>query len=69
MRLPELDVLSGDLARRLAPIAGFRNVLVHGYAGIDWDEVYGNFGRLSELQPFAGRTSSWIEAESKGESA
>ena len=39
MRMAELDVLPAELARKLAPLAGFRNVLAHQYAGIDWDEV------------------------------
>lgn len=30
-RMAELGVLPGDLALRLRPMAGFRNVLVHGY--------------------------------------
>ncbi|MFP4027790.1 MAG: type VII toxin-antitoxin system HepT family RNase toxin [Candidatus Brocadiia bacterium] len=52
LRLGELDVISDDLARTLAPLAGFRNALVHEYAKVDWDEVYGNFDRLSDLEDF-----------------
>jgi uncharacterized protein YutE (UPF0331/DUF86 family) len=34
-RLAELSVLPADFAARLRPIAGFRNVLVHGYLQVD----------------------------------
>lgn len=40
LRLGEIGVLPMDFARRFAPIAGFRNVLVHEYPAIDWNEVY-----------------------------
>src|SRR5512138_3181481 len=39
LRLGELGVLPAAMARQLAPLAGFRNILVHEYVGIDWDEV------------------------------
>lgn len=34
-RLAELSVLPAQFASRLRPIAGFRNVLVHGYLQVD----------------------------------
>jgi uncharacterized protein YutE (UPF0331/DUF86 family) len=40
--LGELGVLPADFARRFRGVAGFRNVLVHGYLGVD-------AGRLHEL--------------------
>lgn len=59
-RLGEIGVLPGQLAQRLAPMAGFRNVLVHEYAGIDWDEVYASFERLDELRAFARHVAAWM---------
>lgn len=38
----EIGVLPVDFARQLAPPAGFRNILIHEYLGIDWDRVYQN---------------------------
>lgn len=35
LRMGELEVLQADFARRLAPVAGFRNVLVHEYVAVD----------------------------------
>ena len=34
-RLAELSVLPAQFASRLRPLAGFRNVLVHGYLEVD----------------------------------
>jgi len=34
-RLEELGVLPGEFARRFRSVAGFRNVLVHGYLEVD----------------------------------
>lgn len=52
LRLGEIDVLPVQLSRRLAPIAGFRNILVHQYTGIDWDTVYKSMQDLSDLSEF-----------------
>ena len=35
LRLAELNVLPGEFAERLAPLAGFRNILVHEYIAVD----------------------------------
>lgn len=35
LRMGELGVLSVDFAKHIAPIAGFRNILVHEYLDID----------------------------------
>jgi uncharacterized protein YutE (UPF0331/DUF86 family) len=40
LRLGDLGVLSPDLARQIAPSAGFRNVLVHEYDEVDPAKVY-----------------------------
>lgn len=35
LRMGELEVLSADFALQLAPLAGFRNILIHEYLIID----------------------------------
>jgi uncharacterized protein YutE (UPF0331/DUF86 family)/predicted nucleotidyltransferase len=53
-RLAELDVLPRDFASRLRAIAGFRNVLVHGYLQVDLDIVAGILReKLSDFEAFA----------------
>jgi len=60
MRMGDLAVLSPAFATHLAPLAGFRNVLVHEYTGIDWNEVYDNLQRLDDLRVFADAVRSWM---------
>jgi uncharacterized protein YutE (UPF0331/DUF86 family) len=59
LRLSELGVLPADFAEQLAPIAGFRNILIHEYLAVDWDEVYKNLQRIDELYQFSEYVRAW----------
>ena len=59
-RMGELGVLQADFARQLAPVAGFRNVLVHEYVAVDWHEVYDALHRLEDFERFAGSVRRWL---------
>jgi uncharacterized protein YutE (UPF0331/DUF86 family) len=61
IRLGELGILSPDFARRFAPIAGLRNVLVHEYAGINWDEVYARLQDLSDVRHFREAVLTYLK--------
>ncbi|MBI4318847.1 MAG: DUF86 domain-containing protein [Chloroflexi bacterium] len=63
LRLGQLGVLPPGFARKLAPIAAFRNVLVHEYVGIDWGEVYSNLQQLDDLTRFAELIRQWLSKE------
>lgn len=56
----ELGILSVDFANRLAPLAGFRNALIHEYIGINWDLVYKNLQNLDDLVLFANEIRNWL---------
>jgi uncharacterized protein YutE (UPF0331/DUF86 family) len=56
----ELGILPADFARQLAPLAGFRNILIHEYLGIDWDLVYKNLQNLDDLVRFAEDIRRWL---------
>ena len=60
LRMGELGVLQADFARRLAPVAGFRNVLVQEHVAVDWDEVYDALHRLEDFERFAGSVRRWM---------
>jgi uncharacterized protein YutE (UPF0331/DUF86 family) len=60
LRMAELGVLPADLAQRLAPLAGFRNILIHEYLAVDWDEVYANLTDLNDLEQFASLIRAWL---------
>jgi uncharacterized protein YutE (UPF0331/DUF86 family) len=68
LRMGELGVIPPDFARHLAPLAGFRNILVHEYLSVDWDEVYRNLQQLEDLERFAGLIRRWLRqrAEERG---
>ena len=56
----ELNILPADFARQIAPLAGFRNVLVHEYLGVEWDLVYANLQKLSDLLTFRDHIRQWL---------
>ena len=60
LRMGVLGVLPPDFAGRLAPIAGLRNILIHKYLTVDWDEVYTNLAKLDDLSHFANLIRRWF---------
>ena len=59
--LGKVGILPQTLADRLAPIAGFRNILVHEYLEIDWNEVLHNLQRMGDLHDFMGHIKTWLK--------
>jgi len=54
-RLGEMGVLPPEFLRRFRPIAGFRNVIVHGYLAVDPDIVHRLLNeQLEDFAEFAG---------------
>src|SRR3990172_7136634 len=47
-------VLHAPLGERLLKVAGFRNILVHEYAAVDYALVHEKLGQLDDLAAFAG---------------
>lgn len=60
VRVGELGVLPPAFARKLAPIAGFRNILAHEYISVDWDQVYERLTQLDDLTHFACLVRGWL---------
>lgn len=67
LRLGEAGTLPVDLARRLAPLAGFRNILVHQYLDVNWDEVYRNLQELGDLYEFLDYIKRWLRERASGQ--
>ena len=62
-RLGELGVLPAPFAASLRRLAGFRNVLVHGYLDVDLDEVVELLGsRLDDFVTFARHVEEHVAA-------
>jgi uncharacterized protein YutE (UPF0331/DUF86 family) len=60
LRLGETGVLPPEFAAHLAPLAGFRNILVHEYLTVDWVEVYRNLQQIADLAKFAELVREWL---------
>jgi uncharacterized protein YutE (UPF0331/DUF86 family) len=58
--LGELGIIPMGFARQLAPITGFRNILVHEYISVDWELVYDNLQRLDDQYQFRDLIRQWI---------
>lgn len=57
----DLGVIPEDFAKKLAPIAGFRNVLVHLYLDVDWNQMYRHLQDLSDLYQFINYIQEWLK--------
>jgi uncharacterized protein YutE (UPF0331/DUF86 family) len=62
LRLGEIGVLPIEFARQLAPLGGFRNILVHEYLSIEWDIVYDNMQRLDDFRQFTEHVRRWMNS-------
>jgi uncharacterized protein YutE (UPF0331/DUF86 family) len=60
-RLAEMGVLPSDFARRFRSVAGFRNVLVHGYLEVDLELVARLLAeRLHDFDVFAEHVERFL---------
>jgi uncharacterized protein YutE (UPF0331/DUF86 family) len=61
-RLAELKILSPEFARRFRAVAGFRNVIVHGYLSVDLGVVEDILRRrLPDFVEFAERVEEYLD--------
>jgi uncharacterized protein YutE (UPF0331/DUF86 family) len=62
-RLGEMGILPGQFAARLRAIAGFRNVIVHGYLEVDLRMVHALLNeRLEDFTEFARLVDQYLRA-------
>lgn len=61
--LGNIQILSRDFAREIAPLAGFRNILVHEYIGLDWELVYDYLQKLEDFYQFEEFIRTWLKDE------
>ena len=65
--LGKVGILPQTLADKLSPIAGFRNILVHEYLEIDWNEVLKNLQRIGDLYDFMGHIKTWLRGRNRSD--
>ncbi len=62
--LGDEGVIPSAFVKRIKGIAGFRNILVHEYTGIDYGLLYNYLRyRLNDFREFAIHISSYLEKE------
>ena len=62
-RLRENGVVTKPTADAMAKAAGLRNVVAHGYAGVDIEMVFAAASRgVSDLDAFAAEVAAWLQA-------
>ncbi|CAN5919809.1 hypothetical protein BH11MYX4_BH11MYX4_22760 [soil metagenome] len=62
-RLRENGVLTWPTADAMAKAAGLREVVAHGYAGLDIDMVFAAASRgVGDLDALAAETAAWLQA-------
>lgn len=61
LRLGEINVLPVEFARRLAPLGGFPNILVHEYLDVNWNYVLENLRQIDELAKFSEYVRQWMK--------
>ena len=55
-------VLSARFAARIEPMAGLRNLLVHGYLSIDRRKLHGRLSRVEDFREFIRHIEAFLTA-------
>jgi uncharacterized protein YutE (UPF0331/DUF86 family) len=62
-RLRENGVITKPTSDAMAKAAGLRNVVAHGYAGLDIDMLFAAASRgVGDLDAFASEVATWLKA-------
>lgn len=65
-QLADLGVLPGEFAARIRPVAGFRNVIVHGYLDVDLEIVHRLLNdQLDDFAEYARHVSRYLDNRTK----
>jgi uncharacterized protein YutE (UPF0331/DUF86 family) len=61
-RLEDRGVVSQETARSLRDAIGLRNIVAHGYSGVDPQQIHAAAtAGLADLELFATEVSAWVE--------
>lgn len=61
-RLADIGVLPRRFAREFRAVAGFRNIIVHGYLEVDSERIHTILNeRLGDFDVFAARVTAYID--------
>ncbi len=66
-RLVERGVISSETLKALRKAVGLRNVVAHGYSGVDPMQIHaGAKTGLTDLERFATEVSAWVSGQRTG---
>ncbi|MEW6045467.1 MAG: DUF86 domain-containing protein [Bacillota bacterium] len=54
-------ILEASLGQRLEAMAGFRNLLVHGYADVVPEKVHHSLSELNDIRAFVASVTSYLQ--------
>lgn len=57
------QIITADLSADLQRMAGFRNLLVHGYADLIAATVHANMKRLDDIQAYVQQLAPYLQAQ------
>jgi len=63
VRLGAMNVITPDLADRLAAAVRLRNILVHGYLDVDHGRLYDELDWIEDTARFAISIDAWLAAQ------
>lgn len=61
--LEAYDRFPAELVDRLTHLPGFRNILIHEYVSLDYDQVVAALDDLEPIREFTRRTASLVQEE------
>lgn len=61
--LAQHEIISEDLGRTLQRMAGFRNLLVHGYVNLIASMVHANLGRLDDIRTYVEQIAPYLQQQ------
>lgn len=59
--LADENIITTELSENLQRMAGFRNLLVHGYADLIAATVHGNLARLDDIRHYVQQLAPYLE--------
>lgn len=64
--LRDREVITNEMAKVMASIVGFRNIIVHEYCSIDMEKVYDVLrSNLEDIERFCLEIADYLSGESK----
>ena len=55
------NIIPQDFAKRILPMAGLRNILVHDYLKIDLDKIYNHLQNLQDFREFQKHILTYLK--------